>query len=165
MTSTEFSNEKDDPIDLTEKKYIKQSTLLVGSSILKRVKTKKLKPSVTVTSFSGATTVILQDKLSNYNIENCKTVLLHIGGNDADNGKDLDTFCDDYISLLESLVEDDRRIIISGLLPRRGMDLEPYDVQLKLVCDEILIDFVNHFDSFLESGKLSQTFYRHANDI
>ena len=42
MASTELSNEKDNPIDLTEKKYIKQSTLLVGSSILKGVKTNEL---------------------------------------------------------------------------------------------------------------------------
>ena len=161
LASTEFSNEKDDPIDLTEKKYIKQSTLLVGSSILKGVKTNELKPNVTVRSFSGATTVTLKDKLTNCNIENCKTVILHIGGNDADNGKDLDTFCDDYISLLESLVEDGRRIIVSGLLPRRGIDLEPYNEQLKSLCDENNIDFVNHFDSFLESRKLTQTYYRH----
>ena len=104
----------------------------------------------------------LKDELSNYNIENCKNVILHISSNDADNGKDSDTFCDDYISLLESLVEDDRRIIIFGLLPRRGMDLEPYIIKkLKSVFDENNIDFVNHFDSFLESGKLSQTYYRH----
>ena len=161
MASTKFSNEKDDPIDLTEKKYIKQSTLLVGSSILKGVKTNELEPNVTVRSFSGATTVTLKDKLSNYNIENCKTVILHIGGNDADNGKDLDTFCDDYISLLESLAEDDRHIIVSGLVPRRGIDLEPYNEQLKSLCDENNIDFVNHFDSFLESGKLQHSYYRH----
>ena len=105
----------------------------------------------------------LKDKLNNYNIENCKTVLLLIGGNDADNGKHLDTFCGDYISLLESLVEDHRRIIVSGLLPRRGMDHKPYNKQLKSVCDENFIVFVNNFDSFLESGKLSQTYYRHDN--
>ena len=65
----------------------------------------------------------LKYKLTNYNIENCKNVILHIGGTDAENVKDLDTFCDDYISLLESLVEDDRFTIVSGLLPRRGIDL------------------------------------------
>ena len=55
---------KDDSMDLTEKKYIKQSTLLVGSSILKGVKTNELKPNATVRSFSGATTVTLKDKLT-----------------------------------------------------------------------------------------------------
>ena len=52
-------------------------------------------------------------------------------------------------------------IIVSGLLPRRGIDLEPYNEQLNSLCDENNIDFVSHFDSFLESGKLPQTYYRH----
>ena len=107
VAPTEFSNDNDGPIDLTGKKPIKQSTLLVGSSILKGVKTNELKQDTTVRSFSGATTVTLTDKLSSHNLEKCKTVILHVGGNDADDGKDLNTFCEDYISLLESLVEND----------------------------------------------------------
>ena len=159
---TEFSNDKDDPIDLTGKKPIKQSTLLVGSSILKGVKTNELKQDTTVRSFSGATTVTLKDKLSSYNLEKCKIVILHVGGNDADDGKDLNTFCEDYISLLESLVENDRRIIVSGLLPRKGKDLEPYNEKLKSLCEENNIDFVNNYDSFLlASGELPATYYRY----
>ena len=160
--TTMISNNKDDPIDLTEKRSIKQPTLVVGSSILKGVKTNELKPNTTVRSFPGATTATLKDKLSAYNIEKCKTVILHVGGNDAHDGKDLNTFCDDYISLLESLIDEDRRIIVSGLLPRKGIDLEPYNEKLKSLCEENNIDFVDNFDSFfLASGELPTTYYRY----
>ena len=146
---TELSNERDNPIDLTEKKQIKQTTLLVGSSILKGIKTKELKPNTTVRSFPGATTETLKEKMCAYNLDNCKTIIVHVSGNDVDDGKDLETFCDDFISLLENLVDKDRRIIVSGLLPLKIIDLKPYNEKLKSLCEEMNIDFTNDFDSFL----------------
>ncbi|MEW8545695.1 MAG: hypothetical protein AB2693_19410 [Candidatus Thiodiazotropha sp.] len=71
-----------DRIDLTEspknRRLIKESTLLMGSSILKKVRTNELNSDTTVRSFSGATTVSLKDKVQNYDIDNCKTVVLHV---------------------------------------------------------------------------------------
>ena len=150
----------DSVIDLVERKRIQQQTLLVGSSILKGVRNNQLKPNTTVRSFPGATTVTLKEKLRAYNLEQCKTIIVHVGGNDADDGKDLDTFCDDYISLLDSLSNDDRRIIVSGLLPRKGINLEPYNEQLKAICEENNIEFINNFDDFLyASGELPATYF------
>lgn len=160
---TEISNEEDDPIDLTERRYINQSTILVGSSILKGIKTTDLKFNTTVRSFPGATTESLRHKLRAYNLDKCKTVILHVGGNDADNGKDVDEFSDNYISLLNCLAQEDRRIIVSGILPRHGTNLEPYNDQLKSLCEENDIEFINNFDSFLfASGELPKTYF--AND-
>ena len=119
------------------------------SSILKGIKTKKLKPNTTVRSFLGATTVTLKEKLRACNLDNCKTIIVHVGGNDADDGKDLETFCNYFISLLESLADKDRRIIVSGLLPRKNIDLNPYNEKLKSLCEEMNIDFTNNFGSFL----------------
>ena len=44
-----------------------------------------------------------------------------------------------------------RRLIVSGLLPRAtvSVDLEPYNKQLKLSCEENHIDFINNYDIFL----------------
>ena len=157
---TELSNERDNPIDLTEKKQTKQTTLLVGSSILKGIKAKELKPNTTVRSFPGATTETLKEKLCAYNLDNCKTIIVHVGGNDADDSKDLETFCDDFISLLESLTDKDRRIIVSGLLPRKNIDLKPYNEKLKSLCEKMNIDFTNNFDSFLfASGEIPAAYF------
>ena len=74
--------------------------------------------------------------------------------------KDLESFCDDYISLLESITCDDRRIVVSGLLPRKGIDLEPYNEHLKALCDENNIEFINNFNCFLfASGELPATYF------
>ena len=152
-----------EPIDLTHdtKKSMKESTLLVGSSICKTIKNKDLKSNATVRSFPGATTETLKTKLQQYDLDNCETIILHVGGNDADNGVDLDGFQDNYIDLLDYLASDDRQLIVSGLLPRGTVDLEPYNKKLKLLCDENDIKFIDHYHSFLlASGELPETYFR-----
>lgn len=99
-------------------------------------------------TFSGATVDSLKTKLGEYDIDKCKTIILHVGGNDADNGTDAESFCDSYVSLLDNLLADDRRLIVSGLLPRESVDLEPYNDKLKSLCDENNIEYIEHFDGF-----------------
>ena len=132
-TSTIPTGEVIDTIDLTTKpkKSIQTSTLLVGSSIVKGIRTSYLKPNVAVRTFPGATVDSLRTKLGDYDLDKCTTIILHVGGNDASNSTDLDAFCDHYISLLDSLLAEDRRLIVSGLLPRGNVDIEPYNDKLK----------------------------------
>ena len=144
------------------KKRIPQSTLLVGSSLLKGVRVSDLKPDTTVRSFSGARADTIGEKLSDYNIDACKTIILQVGGNDADDGVDLDTFSKSYVSLLNSISGESRRIIVSGLLPRKSVDLKPYNDILKKLCDENDIEFIDNYDSFLlASGEMPSSFYHH----
>ena len=149
--------------DLTHepKKYIRQSTLLIGSSLLKGVRVSDLKPYTTVRSFSGARSDTIGEKLSKYNIDDCKTIVLPVGGNDADNSADLDTFSDNYISLLNSLSADNRRIIASGLLPRESVDLKPYNDTLKTICDENDLEFIGIYDHFLLAfGEMPASYFQ-----
>ena len=76
-----------------------------------------------VRTFQGATVDSLKYKLGDSNLDKCTTLILHVGGNDASNSTDLDAFCDNYISLLDSLLEEDRCLIVSGLLPRGNVDI------------------------------------------
>ena len=102
----------------------------------------------------------IKDKLDDYDLSKCKTIILHVGGNDADNSTDIETFCDNYVSLLESLQTDDRRLIVSGLLPRASVDLEPYTNKLKALCAENDLEYINHFDGFLlASGEIPETYF------
>ena len=112
QTKGQNRNEKTDNdndneiIDLTTnvtKKKTNQSTLLVGSSLLKGVKNSHLKTNTTVRSFSGARTDTIGDSISKFDTTSCKTIILHVGGNDADSGVDITTFSDNYVSLLNSL--------------------------------------------------------------
>ena len=149
-------------IDLTveSKKRINQSTLLVGISLLKGVRVNDLKPGTTVRSFSGARADTIREKLSKYNIDDCKTIILHVGDNDADDGVDIDTFSKSYVSLLNSIAAENRRIIVSGFLPRKTVDLKPYNDILKTICDKNGIEFIDNYDSFLlASGEMPSTFF------
>ena len=86
---------------------------------------------------------------------------MHIGGNNADNGADVDTFSENYISLLNTLSAKNRRIIVSGLLPRQSVDLKPYNEILKNICDENDIEFIDNYDSFLlASGEMPHSFFQ-----
>ncbi len=59
---------------------ISKPTLLVGSSILKGVSVSELKPTTAVRTFPGATIDSLSAELSAMNMEQCNTVVLHVGG-------------------------------------------------------------------------------------
>lgn len=66
------------------------------------------------------------------------------------------------MSLLNSISEENRRIIVSGLLPRKSVDLKPYNDTLKTICDENDIEFIDNYDSFLlTSGEMPASFFQH----
>ena len=56
-------------------------------------------------------------------MDNCKTIILLVSGNAADNGSDLETFAEKYELLLNSLLADGHRVVVAGLLPRETVDL------------------------------------------
>ena len=85
-------------------------------------------------SVSGARVDTIDKRLSELNIDACKTIILQVGGNDADNCVDLDTFSGNFGTLLNSISEDNRRIIVSGLHPRKFVDLKPYNGTWKEIC-------------------------------
>ena len=67
---------------------------------------------------------------------------------------------DNYVSLLDNLLADDRRLIVSGLLPRESVDLEPYNDKLKGLCDENNLEYIDHFDGFLlATGEIPETYF------
>ena len=156
------SMDNDETIDLTtdSKKKINQPTLLLGSSILKGIKNRDLQSTATVRSFSGAKTDTICDSISKYDITSCKTIILHVGGNDADSGVDINTFSNNYVSLLNNLDAENRRIIVSGLLPRESVDLKPFNQTLKDTCSKNDIEFIDNYDSFLlASGEMPDSYF------
>ena len=152
-------------IDLTKsytrRNTIKQSTLLIGSSILKNIKTNGLNDDTAVRSISGATITTLKDKIIDLNIDKCETIILYVGGNDADHGDDLETFRENYEELIDMVAADgSRRVIVSELLPRETVDLKSYNETLKSLCADNAVEFVENYDSFLlANGQLVDSFY------
>ena len=84
-----------------------------------------------------------------------------MGGNDADDGTDLETFSNQYEQLLNTLKENDHRVIVSGLLPRETVDLRPFNEKLRQVCDTCEVEFIENYDNFLlASGELPDSYYQ-----
>ena len=49
---------------------------------------------------------------------------------------------------------------MSGLLPRKNIDLKPYNDKLKSLCEVNNIEFANNFDNFLfASGEIPATYF------
>ena len=141
------------------KKSVHTATLLVGSSILKGIRTAKLKTNAAIRTFPGPIVYSLGTKLGDYDLDKCPTIIGHVGRNSASKSTDLDAFCDNYISLLDSLLAEDRRLIVSDLLPRGNVDIEPYNDKLKKLCEDAL-EYIDHFVSFsLTTGEIAVTYF------
>ena len=159
--SETHEHENSDLIDLTikPKTVIKHVTLIKGSFILKNVKINNLNEKTTVRTIPETTVEKLKFRLDSLDIDKCKNLILHVGGNDAANGEDLHDFRDSYECLIDSVYVDDRNVIISELLPRDDADVKPYYEVLRSLCEDNAVEFVENFDSFLlASGEMPESY-------
>ena len=54
----------------------------------------------------------------------------------------------------------DRRVIVSGLLPRKSVDMSPYDDRLKSLCETYEVEYVDNFKGFmLASGEIPGSYF------
>ena len=73
-----------------------------------------------------------------------KIIILKVGRNDFDNGEDIESFREHYKSLIDTFNDGNKYIVVSGLLTRDSVYLEPN----------------NNYDSFLlATGELVDSYY------
>ena len=78
----------------------------------------------------------------------------------------MNIFSENYFSLLNSLDAENRRIIVSGLLPNELANLKSYNKKkLKDNCKENDIQFIDNFDTFLFASGEMPEFYFHADKL
>ena len=59
------------------------------------------------------------------------------------------------------MMTNDRRVIVSGWLPRKTVDLSPYNDRLKLLCDAYEREYIDNFKNFLlASGEIPASYFR-----
>ena len=116
---------------------------------------------LSVKSFNKAKIETLEEKLSNMDLSRYANIVLHIGGNDIDSRISLSQFKQKYTSLLESLSGKNCKVAISGLLPRRKIDIRPYNSTLKELSAQFEATFIDYHDSFiLASGELPFEYFQ-----
>ena len=90
-----------------------------------------------------------------------ETIVLHIGGHDVDAKVGPTEFKHKYQSLLSSLADKNCKILISGLLPRRGTNMKPYNSILNELSSQFKAQFIDNHDSFIMAlGKLHFEYYQ-----
>ena len=136
-------------------------TLITGSCILKTVETRFLSKNTRVKSFFRVKLETLEERLSNMDLSRYESIVLHVGGHDIDAGVNQHHFKQKYESLLRSLSAHNCKLVISGLLPRRRIDMRPFNTILKELSTTFGASYIDNHDSFiLASGELPFEYYQ-----
>ena len=76
------------------------------------------------------------------------TAITHVGNFDIDDGADINMFENDYKYLL-SVISAKYKVVISGLLPRGGTNVKPFNIKLKILCDKLKVAFIDNPNAFI----------------
>ena len=84
-----------------------------------------------------------------------QTIILHVGGHGIDDNISQTLFRQKYQALLKCLDLVNCKVTVSGLLPRRGLSIRPFNDSLRDLCKSLNIEFINNNDSFVMTSFLS----------
>lgn len=126
-------------------------TLLIGTSILKLVKTKGLSTKVDIKTNRGAIIPDIGHILLSMDLRKYDTIIIHAGGNDASQGEHISDIIYEYERLLNMISSryPDIRVVISGLTARRDADVKIVNAALLDLCDHYGLCFIDNFSSIL----------------
>ena len=89
-----------------------------------------------------------------------QNIVLHVGGHDVDAKINRASFRDKYSSLLNYVSQQNCNIFVSGLLPRGGKNVKPFNEVLVDLCKSTKAKFIDNHDSFvMASGELPFDFF------
>ena len=129
-------------------------TLIIGSSILKNIRRKGL-VNTDIKTLRGAKINDVSNYISTTNIKQYKKIVLLIGGNDASANRSPSTVQEDYESLLlqiRSKCHKQCALSISGLPPRRDVNVQKINTILFNMCEHFNLQFIPQYFSFYYKG-------------
>ena len=119
----------------------------------------------TLKSFRNAKIKTLRDKITKMELSRYKNIIIHVVGHDVDAKIDQNSFREEYQSLLSVMADSGCKVYISGLLPRGGTNMKPFNEILKDLCEQSNANFIDNNNSFImASGQLPVNFY-HAGKV
>ena len=93
------------------------------------------------------------------NLEPYEKNILHIGQSDVTSGADVATVMSNMHTLLLDL-RAKFTVVVSGLLPRKGYDINAFNSEMKQLCQEYDVAFIDHYKSFvIASGEMPRSFF------
>ena len=142
-----------------QKKRVAPLTLIVGSDALKGISTKRLSNRVWVKTFDGAQIQQLREKLNAMNLEPYEKIVLHIGECDVSAGSDVETVSSNMHELLLDL-RAKFTVAVSGMLPMKGFNIKAFNSEIKKLCGEYDVEYIDHHDSFvMASGEVPRSLF------
>ena len=81
-----------------------------------------------------------------------QNIVLHFGGQDIDANTSQTSLRAKYLALLNYLEQENCKIFVSGLLPRRGFNIKPLNNILGDLCKSVHAEFIDSHDSFVMSS-------------
>ena len=131
----------------------------------KGIETRFLDESIRVKSYRDANIKHVHDNISQMDLSRYKKIILHVGVHDVDANIDQNAFREEYKSLLSSVSTSGCKVYVSGLLPRGGTNMKPFNAILKNLCELSNAIFIDNHNSFImASGQLPVDFF-HAGSV
>ena len=144
-------------------------TLLIGDSIISGVNKKGLIRNMECLSIPGGTIYSLTNKLEIFDISKFSNIIITIGGNDAADKANLDSFYVDFNNLIKStkLINPQLKIFLCSSSPRGDTDVTDINNVILQLCQENNLSFIDINASFYDQKKneLKYHFYKPRDSI
>lgn len=137
-------------------------TLIIGSSILKGIKTSQLSKTH-VQTIRGAVINRITEEIMKKDLQPYQNIILQVGGNDISAGISRQEFEDNYESLLlacRAFSNSDCNIIVSGIPPRANACVYQANLVLENLCQFYGVIFIKQYEMFMQDAyNLNSCFY------
>ncbi|XP_061185217.1 uncharacterized protein LOC133193275 [Saccostrea echinata] len=142
---------------IEEKEKSGNTKLIIGSSILQRVRTRGLQKGVHVRTNRGAKLSHIKAKLLKINVAEYSHIIIQAGGNDASSHRDMDAIEHDAAEIISNIKHRSpgTKVYFSEVLPRRDVDVSHVNTTLKYVCDEYGGVFISNKSEFKEVNQIN----------
>ena len=138
-----------------------KKSLLIGDSIICGINKEGLKEHVYQHGISGAKVKTILNEIKMYDLQQFSNVVIYVGGNNASNKTDIETFEDLYGQLLEHIKEKSEcRIILVNSCPRGDTDTSTVNSVIRRLSEYHNTELVDSYKAFYDkSAKLIERFY------
>ena len=138
-----------------------KKSLLIGDSIICGINKEGLKEHVYQHGISRATVKTILDEIKMYDLQQFSHVVIYVGGNNASNKSDIETFEHQYGQLLKHIKErSDSRIILVNSCPRADTDTSAVNRVIRRLSEYHNTELVDAYKAFYDnSAKLIKRFY------
>ncbi|CAG2237494.1 unnamed protein product [Mytilus edulis] len=158
---TDYSNDNTVPIPNRFTGENNKTTLIIGSSILKGIQPRGLQNTEVCTN-RGANIDRLIDVLQKKDMSTYRTIIIHIGGNDLDNLQSIRDKYEALLYLLNFKCHPHCKFVVSGILPRKGLNMHNPNEMLKDLCEQFNLQFIDHTNMFYDKNyNLSYSVFHH----